>query len=187
MPNCASTTSVTEDLCPVDIWWSLPSKYYISPVGNTFNEISSVAFSSQKYKGYRVAYMASDKQQTTLRAAYFHQDPSTGSYAGSLLASFDLDIGTITDGEGDWESISMGPCDALSELQCIYIGSTGNNFAHECRSNPCVAGRDVVEIYKIHEPDLSSLNPGCRFTVPTITIKISYKTQFPAANNDGKF
>jgi len=181
-----SAIATESEFCPKGRWWSLPSKYYISPVGNALNEVSYMAFSSQTYKGYSVAYIASDKQQTTLRAVYFHKDLTSGNFIGSLLASFDLDFGTITDGEGDWESISMGPCDSTSDLQCIYIGSTGNNLAQDCLGNPCDSGRSVVEIYKIQEPKLESLSPGDRFISKSITIQLSYKAAFPAANNDGK-
>jgi hypothetical protein len=42
----------------------------------------------------------------------------------------------------DWENASMGPCGVPNGARCVYIGDTGDNFAH----------RSSVTIYRVVEP-----------------------------------
>jgi hypothetical protein len=182
-----------EDICPVGREWSLPSKYYIQPMGDAFNEISYMAFSGQTYKDNPVAYVASDKKQSTLYAVYFHQNATTGAFQGSILGSFNLVTDTLMDTKRDtkrdWESIAFGPCgNNPSSLNCIYVGSTGNNEAHNCARPNCKEGRPSVEIFKFVEPDMNvfALNLGGSIEVPVQTISVTYRENFPSANNDGK-
>ena len=143
-----------------------------------------MAFSSQTYKGYRVAYMGSDGPQNKLHAVYFYQ--KNEKFIGSILISLELDI--TTSSRDDWESISLGPCDSKDESDvCIYVGNIGNNGAHICTSRTCTNGRNNVKIYKFREPSLSSIRfPGQTLKVSVATILLSYRDNFPAANNDGK-
>jgi hypothetical protein len=189
-PTLTKTPPLTrEDICPVGREWSLPSKYYIQPMGDAFNEISFMAFSGQTYEDKPVTYVASDKRQSTLYAVYFHQNATTGAFQGSILGSFNLVTDTLMDKKRDWESIALGPCDnSLNFLNCIYVGSTGNNEAHKCASPNCKQGRPFVEIFKFMEPDMNvfALNLGGSIEVPVQTISVSYRDHFPSANNDGK-
>jgi hypothetical protein len=181
MPLALPTLVKTrEDVCPIERKWSLPSKYYIQPhKGNAFSEISSIAFSSQTFRGNRVAYVASDKEQDTLWAVYFHIEQANSDniedkdedgnnaavekspimrYVGSPLLELKLNI--TTSRNHDWESLSMGPCDNNNDSSgkaCIYVGNTGNNEASPCQKKRCDGGRKEVEIYKIPEPNFEQL------------------------------
>jgi hypothetical protein len=176
------------DVCPTDRLWNFPSQYYISPLGSAFNEISYMAFSTQTHLGHQVVYVASDKEQSTLYAVYFHRHETTGEYVGSHLASLEFGRSTFQYGECDWESISMGPCNNYDgdAPWCIYVGSTGNNAAHECRDRACRKGREEVQIYKVMEPTLAGISPGSRLTMQVHIIRLSYRSNFPVANNDGE-
>jgi hypothetical protein len=54
----------------------------------------------------------------------------------------------------DWEDLALGPCVDTNE-DCLYIANIGNNPARE--NTPFgTAGREVLEIYKLPEPDVNA-------------------------------
>lgn len=68
---------------------------------------------------------------------------------GSILGTFEIDVEIK-----DWEDISIAPTeDSLGYY--LYIGDIGDNFAQQIPD----LERDNIVIYRIMEPDLSTLTP----------------------------
>jgi hypothetical protein len=132
-----------EDICPLD-WLDPPEKYQILPYDDTITgdgieddltEISYIAISDQMDpSGNRYAYVASDKEQFSLKAVQF-TDNGLGKHfneIGGVVATYALNLTDYTN--DDWEDISLGPCTDSNDgsvytvdQTCIYISNFGNN------------------------------------------------------------
>ena len=138
------------------------SKVNIKPYQGKFNEVSYMAFSKQTYQGHAVVWVGSDGPQTSLHAVNF----ATGNLIGAYT------LAGISTTSSDWESISLGPCgSSILSKTCVYVGNMGNNWAQNCINRTCTLGRDVVEIYKLEEPDINSNNTK---SVVVVTLKLNY-------------
>ena len=174
-----------------------PTKYLIAPCvdddGYDLGEISYVAFSdytndsdNSGRQHCHYACVASDKKQTSLKLVRFEKNKndsngSTNNNVGNVVAV--LKLNNVTNDnvdETDWEDVSLGPCSRINRKPCVYVENAGGNNDD----------RDVLQIYKMHEPDLVSLNlnpdsPDL-LNVSAITINYSYGEGFLDKCNDGK-
>ena len=156
-----------------------PTKYLIQPYededGYDIGEISYIAFSSYEENGY-YAYVASDKEQTSLKLIQFSN--GVGNVVAILKLNLDNTLSPFE--ETDWEDVSLGPCDTKTEKECIYIANTGSNNDD----------RDVLQILKIYEPDLANLDLSVEepdvLVVDPITVNYSYGEGFNEKYNDGE-
>ena len=176
-------------LCPKNRKYP-PTKYLITPYvdddGYDLGEISHIAFSNytDNSGNYHYAYVASDKKQTSLKLVRFENKKNNinnDNNVGNVVAVLKLN-NIINDNfdEADWEDISLGPCSKHNKKTCIHIANTGSNNDD----------RDVLQIYKIYEPDLSSLNLDVNspdmLDISAITINYSYGEGFLDNYNDCK-
>ena len=186
-----------DDICPLDRL-NPPEKYSITPyididttdiVEDDLNEISYIAFSEQTDdSGARYAYVASDKEQFSLKVLRI-ADNVFGTHfngVGTVVATYTLNISDYSN--DDWEDISLGPCtdsdvdSAYSVTDtCIYIGNFGN-----VNDRSGYVQRDVVKIFKFKEPVINTAAPES-FTVDVATIQYRYGSSFTNSINDGKF
>jgi len=156
-----------------------PTKYLIQPYededGYDIGEISYIAFSSYEENGY-YAYVASDKEQTSLKLIQFSN--GVGNVVAILKLNLDNTLSPFE--ETDWEDVSLGPCDTKTEKECIYIANTGSNNDD----------RDVLQILKIYEPDLANLDLSVEepdvLVVDPITVNYSYGEGFNEKYNDAE-
>ena len=108
---------------------------------------------------------------------------------GNLLHTFSLNV--PSNQGGDWESLSLGPCDDFYPTEnktCMYIGNMGNNQADSCVDTNCTSGSKLVYIYKLEEPNITEAIHTTNLNVTTL--KINYKgTNFPTnrANSESLF
>lgn len=162
----AKTTSIDEvysQYCPIDSSEN-HSTYTIYPNGDLFLEISYLQISSQTtQEGHPIAWIGSDGERNTIQAVDLVR--------GEIFRQFTLDVTK----EGDWEAIGRGPCTEDTDgPTCLYFGNTGNNEARFCRNQNCTRGREVVEIYKVQEPDLLQFTRNSNVTIPVAKILIDY-------------
>jgi hypothetical protein len=101
---------------------------------------------------------------------------------GSVIKKFLLDVTR----EGDWESMSLGPCNSINLTKtCLYIGNMGNNVAHSCTNKYCTKGNALVYIYKLEEPNINANYSGSSIKVSTL--KINYSAgNFPTNRADSE-
>ena len=104
-----------------------------------------------------------------------------------IINTYKLDV--PPQAQGDWESMSIGPCDSKGTKSCIYIGNTGNNLAEFCLDQNCHTGRPLVYIYKLEEPDINAFNDlNSSLQVATLVVNFK-KSGFPTnrANSESLF
>jgi hypothetical protein len=182
-----------DEICPLDRVFHTP-KTFLQP--NTYtstnstdvevpllNELSAMAVSAQRVfvlgdgddeamQDHVLAWVCSDGEQSALSAV----DLSTGATVAVLHLEGVTLVGS------DWEAIALGPCTSTSSpdsRECLYIGNVGNNGAHECKSTSCTSGRDTLFIYKLEEPEFTSLQMGDIYR-PVATLPINfYSPDFP--------
>eukprot|EP00590_Aulacoseira_subarctica_P007916 CAMPEP_0172427008 /NCGR_PEP_ID=MMETSP1064-20121228/40152_1 /TAXON_ID=202472 /ORGANISM="Aulacoseira subarctica , Strain CCAP 1002/5" /LENGTH=292 /DNA_ID=CAMNT_0013170967 /DNA_START=525 /DNA_END=1403 /DNA_ORIENTATION=+ len=139
-----------------------------------------MAYSTQTRKGKSVVWMGSDGFQNSISAVNIED--------GKIINTFKLDV--PPQAQGDWESMSIGPCDdSKGTKSCIYIGNMGNNLADFCHDQNCQTGRPLVYIYKLEEPDINAfydLNSSLQVATLVINFK---KSGFPTnrANSESLF
>jgi hypothetical protein len=187
-----------EDICPLDRL-NPPEKYSITPyididttdiVEDDLNEISYIVFSEQTDdSGTRYAYVASDKEQFSLKVLRIADNVFGGTHfngVGTVVANYTLNIADFSN--DDWEDISLGPCtdtdiDSIYSVTdtCIYIGNFGN-----VNDRSGYVERDVVKIFKFKEPLLNTAAPES-LTVDVATIQYRYGASFSNPIIDGKF
>jgi len=138
-------------LCPNIRSWPAPSKYILNPSAELLDAVSCMAFSEEQHtaEGHPIAWVASAGYQTAIHAVDF--------LAGTLLASIELtNINQLEN--PDWQSMALGPCSSsIISSTCIYIGNLGNTQAHDCVDQSCESGRQVVEVYKLKEPNIKEV------------------------------
>jgi hypothetical protein len=100
---------------------------------------------------------------------------------GNIIKKFLLDV-TL---EGDWESMSLGPCNSTNVTRCLYIGNMGNNLAHSCTDKNCTKGKALVYIYKLEEPNINEIYNGSSIKVSTLIINYS-AFNFPTNRADSE-
>jgi hypothetical protein len=124
----------------------------ISNVEDDVSEISGMVFTTlTDTSGSRYAYVASDKNQFSLKVIKFNNDGTARTVAVYSLTNIDFS-------NGDWEDLSLGPCSdgggtGIVET-CIYIGNFGNN-----NRGGTYVQRTELEIYKFKEPAFTGVNP----------------------------
>jgi hypothetical protein len=161
------------DICPLNKMF--PSQQYeILPFPDTtglvhveddLSEISSLAFSSYTDDDNNTyAYVASDKNQFSLKVIKFTNSDAANSTAFSMLSGTADTIAVyrltnINFDNDDWEDISTGPCSADSDNDsvCIYIGNFGNNNRGGHEGND-YEQRNKVNIFKFPEPLFEGAN-----------------------------
>jgi hypothetical protein len=180
-PSASPTDTLTrDDICPVDRLYP-PSKYEIlqytpevstSGVEDDLAEISSLTFSDQTdEEGNLYAYVASDKNQFSIKVIRFQRHAETGQVVmgnATTVATYALDVHYSN---SDWEDISLGPCSSASNTPtCLYIGNFGNNN----RGGGYVQ-RSVLKIFKFPEPIWwTTTGPSDLLDVPVTTIMYRY-------------
>lgn len=129
-----------------------------------------VAFSSHLFR------IGSDGPQNEINAL----DIETGG----ILQSYVLDVPI----QGDWESISLGPCDSSGRKSCLFIGNMGNNKAGFCTNTSCTYGVQTVYIYKLEEPNINAAYNDTALKVSTLAINYE-GSNFPTnrANSEALF
>jgi hypothetical protein len=183
MPSKGPTPLTAAMLCPRTRRYP-PEKFSISPyldtnltdaVEDDLNEVSSLAFSTQTdSNGNRYAYMASDKEQYSLKVIQFTPNAFDSNLPlhgqGTTVATYTLF--TEEPLNDDWEDISLGPCDSDPYSQvCIYIGNIGNNLRAPKPQ------RKELYIHKFVEPTIGPNGPQDQ-TVSFTTISFSYGEGF---------
>jgi hypothetical protein len=120
--------------------------------------------------------MGSDQAQNELLAV----DLDTGI----IIQNFLLDVPL----QGDWESMTHGPCNSDNLKTCLYIGNMGNNLADLCTNTTCTYGRPVLYIYKLEEPIIGGDYNGTAIKVSTLQINYT-DSNFPTnrANSESLF
>lgn len=179
-PTPAPTLPLTrQDICPVDRVYP-PSKYEILPyaplsttsgVEDDLSEISSLVFSDQTdAQGNLYAYVASDKNQFSIKVIRFQRHAATGLVVmgtGTTVATYALNVHYTN---SDWEDISLGPCSSAPNAEtCIYVGDFGNND----RGGTYVQ-RKVLKIHKFPEPRFQASTPQNLSNVGVTTILYNY-------------
>lgn len=187
------------DICPLDRL-NPPQKYSISPyidtipgdrVEDDLNEISYIAFSEQMdSNGARYAYVASDKEQFSLKVLKFTENGLGQHFngIGTVVATYRLNLADYSN--DDWEAMSLGPCtdsdvDSAYSVSdtCIYIGNFGNNL----RPSPSTyVQRQVLKIFKFKEPVINAASPRS-LAVDVATIRYQYGSGFTLTYKDGEF
>ena len=193
-----TTTELTaDDICPKNRRYP-PEKHVITPyadnnaadnVDDDLNEVSYVAYSTQvDANGNHYAYMASDKEQYSLKVVQFtHNIFDTDQHfngRGTVVATYTLF--TEEPMNNDWEDIALGPCTDTDSSEfydtadvCIYIGDFGNN------SRDGKLQRKLLHLYKFIEPTVIQDQ-----TVPFATIEYNYGYGFDQSSSryyDGTF
>lgn len=101
---------------------------------------------------------------------------------GSIIQIYALDVKL----QGDWESMSLGPCDSITTTKkCLYLGDMGNNDARSCTDRYCTKGRSTVFIYKLEEPNVNEFYNGKSIKVSTLMISYS-SGNFPTNRADSE-
>jgi hypothetical protein len=92
-----------------------------------------------------------------------------------LICDYPLDIEVAQVSNNNWESMSSGPCtsETTDRRVCLYLG----NAAQLCTSQTCVDGEEIVEIYKVEEPNINA--PCSSLTAENVlnammTVQIDY-------------
>jgi len=183
-----------EEICPRNRRYP-PEKFTVAPYTDTtpgdgvqddLNEVSYIAYSSQTdSNGHRYAYMASDKEQFSLKVVQFaHNIFDSGNYFhghGTTVATYTLFTPENKPTNDDWEDISLGPCTDMdtahytTDQVCIYIGNVGNNLRSPKPQ------RKELYIYKFVEPFIRSSGGPQDQTVPFATIGYRYGSGFDQA------
>lgn len=187
-PTPSPTTKVWDrsEICPRNRTY--PTRKYkiqeytgpvqVSGVEDDLSEISGKVFTTlTDTSGSRYAYVASDKNQFSLKVIKF--DNVTG--VATTNAVYKLNIPYSN---SDWEEVARGPCSnegAGAFETCIYIANIGNNN----RGGGYVQ-RKEVEIYKFREPAFTGIGstPVNRDIKPAI-ITYNYKKFFQAGDVSG--
>lgn len=186
-PSPTPMVVTADDICPRNRRYP-PEKFRINPYEDTnsqddvdddLNEVSYIAYSSQTdSNGNPYVYMASDKEQSSLKVVSF-ADNNAGSHfngAGTVLATYTL----FTDEplNDDWEDISLGPCTHennahyTTDQVCIYVANTGNNPRFGKTQ------RRTLEIYKFVEPTIHPVDGPQNQLIDFATIRFSYGDGF---------
>ncbi len=179
-PTPSPTLPLTRDeICPIDRLYP-PSKYEIFPyippkvvlgVEDDLSEISSLVFSNQTdTDGSLYAYVASDKNQFSIKVIRFQRHPQTGLVVmgtATTVATYALNIHYSN---SDWEDISLGPCSSAPNADtCIYVGDFGNN-----NRGGTYVQRHVLKIHKFPEPRFHGSTPKSLESVQVTTILYRY-------------
>jgi hypothetical protein len=180
---------VMEQYCPVARKYMLP--YQIPSLGEITDNVSYMAHSAQVYMGananadgeldntleQHVVWMGSDGDMSSITAVVLETQERLCTYQ----LSFHDDAGQ--NNANNWESTSLGPCTSHQEddstASCLYLGNTGNSNAEDCDSRICdpvtnYSGNQVLEIYKLQEPDLNSGCPAQGILTPVSTIQVDF-------------
>jgi len=146
------------------------------PSGPALTEVSGLALSrTQRAFGAPVLWVHNDSGGGARFSAY-----SLGT--GARLKSYRLS-GALIDAS-DWEDLALGPCgDAPGD--CLYIGNFGNNAAREVAPIG-TQGRQVLHIYKLPEPDLSSTVDNQALSAGVQVLRFSYGAGSPTLTADAE-
>jgi hypothetical protein len=144
-------------------------------------EVSSMAYSDQlDSNGFHYAYLASDKEQYSLKVIRFTKNNAINGIQATNGQGMTVATYTLFTEEplsADWEDISIGPCTNINttayktDQKCIYIGNIGNN------KRPHRPQRKNLHIYKFVEPIIGSNGPQDQ-QISFATIEFQYGTGF---------
>jgi hypothetical protein len=158
-------TATRENTCP-KARVETSTQFTIPALGRITHEVSYLAYSSQTYGefNHRVMWLGSDGSANSITAVNIDSSVE--------ICEYELSFGTP--GSNNWESMSLGPCGSSPTSGiCLYLGNMGNNGATGCTAPPCSGGVEVVEIYKLAEPNVNLPCP----TTPNdvVTLQVDYK------------
>jgi len=177
-PTASVTTPMINVSCPIS---NRKVDFYGIPASRYISEVSYMAYSNQTFEGRPIIWIGSDKIQNSIHAYDVEK--------GNLIHTFSLNV--PSNQGGDWESLSLGPCDDFyptEDKTCMYIGNMGNNQADSCVDTNCTYGSKLVYIYKLEEPNITEAIHTTNLNVTTL--KINYNgTNFPTnrANSESLF
>jgi hypothetical protein len=146
------------------------------PFGAAWVEISGVAQSRRQFSDDApVLWLHNDSGNGARFAAY---SQVTGARLKTLrLTAPDVDA-------SDWEDIALGPC-VSAPGDCLYIANIGNNAARE-DSPVGTLGREVLEIYKFPEPDLTTVTDNQAIATGVVVLKYRYGAGSPSLTADAE-
>lgn len=154
-------------------------------VEDDLSEISSMVFTTlTDAAGSRFAYVASDKNQFSLKVIKFINSTDTKQViTGTATTAAVYTLTNIGFSNSDWEDISLGPCSSDASAgageTCIYIGNFGNNAL---RNGSSYVPRTEVEIFKFREPAFDNpLGGPVNRTIKAAIITYNYANFFPNA------
>jgi len=172
-----TTAPMNNDSCPIS---NRKVDFYGIPASRYISEVSYMAYSNQTFEGRPIIWIGSDKIQNSIHAYDVEN--------GNLIHTFSLNV---PPNQGDWESLSLGPCDDFYPIEnktCMYIGNMGNNQADSCVDTNCKNGSKLVYIYKLEEPNITEAINNTNLNVTTLIINYN-GTNFPTnrANSESLF